>query len=780
MKELIGQSIGRYHILEQLGEGGMATVYKAYDTRLEREVALKLIRTEQFPPAQLERVLKRFEREAKILARLDHLHIVKVYDYGEHEGSPYLVMQYVPSGSLREQTGKPMPWQQAVRVLLPIARALAYAHQQGMIHRDVKPGNILITQSGEAMLSDFGIARILESGGSETLTTSGVGVGTPEYMAPEQWLNQTTEKTDIYALGVVLYELVTGRKPYTADTPAAVLLKQSNDHLPRPRQWVKDLPDEVEKVIFKAMAKKPADRYTEMSAFAKALDSLLKTEVGENESREYEPLFRRADEQGQNAEPPTLDKVPKTRNKGVRQGWKMAAVLLFLPLFFLLVFILFSDRGGTQVSGIEMPTVTPATSSTVIQSNNLTLSPTQSIIPTSTESSLPLAGPVPKEKQRLISQENIEQIRIISTIPGDLNLGYWTLSPDGTIAVLSRGARNELIQWDLRSGKEVQRNKIEINNSISQVAFSNKGDIYAVAMTNGNIEIINGIENQKNYTIEESYNNEEYFTIVAFSPDDEYLAYTNNEMEIVIRETSTWNEVYRIVVFPDRKELVGRQFNSLNYSSDGKYIIVSNSSRDVAIFRIPDMKDIYKYQFKDIRDTYFEIQQDQIVFADGSELKIVNYVSGIPTCNLVFSDEISGLKLKNNIAIVRLGRWHVKYGTNTITSNPYAVGIADISECKIIHSNIVPYSASQKLGGIELASSGDLFVVAPQVYDQIKIYATISGKLLKTLDPGVKGIYLSGQSGYYYDYGYLKFEYGSYIIGYYSDRSLRIWGIPEE
>ena len=275
MSDLIGQSLGRYHILEQLGEGGMATVYKAFDTRLERDVAVKIIRTDQFAPAMLERILKRFEREAKALARLTHPNIVSVIDYGEHDGAPYLVMPYLPGGTLKQRLGKPMPWQEAVRILLPIAQALEYAHEHNIIHRDIKPSNILLTEKGQPMLSDFGIAKILESGETATLTGTGVGVGTPEYMAPEQWTGQAGPQSDLYSLGVVLYELVTGRKPYTADTPAAILLKQANEPLPRPGQFIRSLPEAVEKALLKALAKKPEDRYPEMSALAIALENLL-------------------------------------------------------------------------------------------------------------------------------------------------------------------------------------------------------------------------------------------------------------------------------------------------------------------------------------------------------------------------------------------------------------------------------------------------------------------------------------------------------------------------
>ena len=289
--DLIGQSLGRYHILDQLGRGGMAIVYKAYDTHLERDVALKVIRRGAFPAEQLDQILKRFEREAKSLANLSHPNILKVMDYGEHEGSPYLVLEYQPGGNLKQQLkGKPMHWEETLRILTPIASALEYAHQSGIIHRDIKPSNILLTDKGIPMLSDFGIAKILETETMETLTGTGVGVGTPEYMAPEQWTGGTTKQSDIYSLGIVLYEMITGRKPYTADTPAAILLKQATEPLQRPVLFVPDLPEDVEKALIKALALKPEYRYQNMGEFAKVLDILAKNTGAKQDKTELQTL----------------------------------------------------------------------------------------------------------------------------------------------------------------------------------------------------------------------------------------------------------------------------------------------------------------------------------------------------------------------------------------------------------------------------------------------------------------------------------------------------------
>lgn len=276
MGDLIGQSIGRYHILEQLGEGGMATVYKAYDMRLEANVAIKFIRTDKLGHQTDSMIRQRFEREARLLAHLTHPNIVKIIDYGEYRTQPYLVMPYLSGGTLKQMlTGTPMPYQTAAKILLPVARALYSAHQQGMIHRDVKPSNILLTDSGEPMLSDFGVAKILEEDGTTAeLTATGVGIGTPEYMAPEQAEKTIDHRADIYSLGTVLYEMITGCKPYRADTPLAVLIKRASEPLPRPKKLVPNLPDKVEQVLLKALARNPSDRYATADEFANELEKL--------------------------------------------------------------------------------------------------------------------------------------------------------------------------------------------------------------------------------------------------------------------------------------------------------------------------------------------------------------------------------------------------------------------------------------------------------------------------------------------------------------------------
>lgn len=303
MTNLIGQSLGRYHILEQLGEGGMAVVYKALDTTLERHVAVKVI----LPYRRHSRkFLARFKREARALAKLSHPNIVKIFEYGEYKNLPYLVMEYIPGGTLAKRLkGKPVAWQEAAGILSRVARALEAAHEQGIIHRDVKPSNILMANRRDPMLSDFGIAKLIESGDETTdLTGSGVGIGTPNYMAPEQGIGKADERADIYALGAIFYQMVTGRLPFEADTPLGVILKKNTEPLPRPTQYVPGLPSAVENVLIKALARSPSDRYATMRAFAAALEKL---------SHPSDPLEAIAEA---DVDKPTIDELEGVRQNG--------------------------------------------------------------------------------------------------------------------------------------------------------------------------------------------------------------------------------------------------------------------------------------------------------------------------------------------------------------------------------------------------------------------------------------------------------------------------------
>ncbi|HUV88645.1 MAG TPA: SUMF1/EgtB/PvdO family nonheme iron enzyme [Anaerolineae bacterium] len=267
--DLTGTIVGQYDILEQIGRGGMATVYKAYQPTLDRYVAVKVLTPGL---AQDEDFVARFEREARAVARLRHRNILTVFDYGRQGGVFYLVMEYASGGALRERLGWPQDLAYAVSIVSQVGDALAQAHNQGVIHRDVKPGNILMAADDWPLLSDFGLAKILED--SVQLTASGVGVGTPQYMSPEQARGLPVDgRSDIYSLGIVLYEAVTGRPPFGTDAPVVVILRHINDPLTPPRSLRSDLPRELEHVILKALAKSPAERYQRMEEFVEDLQA---------------------------------------------------------------------------------------------------------------------------------------------------------------------------------------------------------------------------------------------------------------------------------------------------------------------------------------------------------------------------------------------------------------------------------------------------------------------------------------------------------------------------
>ncbi|MCB2160550.1 protein kinase [bacterium] len=287
-----GKNIGRYHILEPLGEGGMAQVYKAIDLQLDRDVAIKFLRTDS---KNIEVNRKRFEIEAKSLAKLKHPNIVTVLDFGEFEGQPYLVMEYIEGGSLKEQAFEKLTWRDAAVLLVPIADALSYAHDQKIVHRDVKPANILITKDGRPLLTDFGVAKLLESEDTLDLTGTSVGIGTPAYLAPEQGHGKSIDhRSDMYALGIVFYELVTGRKPFQADTPFAVVLKHMSDPLPSPREFGVRLPGNVENFLFRILAKDPGDRFkdlNEVHEFLKAFASGGKVRIKHKKQKKAMPYI---------------------------------------------------------------------------------------------------------------------------------------------------------------------------------------------------------------------------------------------------------------------------------------------------------------------------------------------------------------------------------------------------------------------------------------------------------------------------------------------------------
>lgn len=361
---MTNQKIGRYEVKVELARGGMATVLLAHDPRFERDVAIKLLPREFLHEPTFR---ARFEREAKLIAALEHPAIVPVYDYGEADGQPFLVMRQMAGGSLTDRIYKgPLPVHEAATILQRIGTALDYAHSKGIIHRDLKPSNILFDQFGYSYLSDFGIARLAEA--STTLTGIAM-VGTPAYMSPEQARAdaQLDGRSDLYALGVILFEMLTGQTPFKADTPMGMALKHVLEPVPRILDVKADLPPAYEEVIARSLAKNRDERFATASAMAAAVNSL----VGQPAAPSRPAARRQPVPEPIAPRPPAKPASPAGKK---RLSWPWLATLLAMLALCSITVLLVVNNGDSILSGwwppgdrqpTPTPSFTPAMTATV-------------------------------------------------------------------------------------------------------------------------------------------------------------------------------------------------------------------------------------------------------------------------------------------------------------------------------------------------------------------------------------------------------------------------------
>jgi serine/threonine-protein kinase len=370
LQDLTGRTLGQYELRELLGMGGMGAVYRGYQASLKREVAVKVITPQA---AQQPDYVQRFTREAEIAATLEHSHIVPIYDYGTQQQISYVVMRLLTGGSLddrfrhRDHTGRALPsFGETAQVIRQVAGALDYAHGKGVIHRDVKPSNVMFDQQGSAYLVDFGIAKLLYS--TVSLTGTGVAMGTPLYMSPEQWrAEDLTPAADQYALGVMAYALVTGQPPFDAPTPFALMHKHLNE-TPIPAQRVRpDLPPALGAVLARVLAKAPADRFPTSSAFAESFDQAVRERSGPPTGFFVTPLAIKRPTAYTNVigSGSISSAQPRSTLLGVRGRWAERRSL-WVGLITLLAVILvggavalLSGRGKDQSPGGAPPSNTP-------------------------------------------------------------------------------------------------------------------------------------------------------------------------------------------------------------------------------------------------------------------------------------------------------------------------------------------------------------------------------------------------------------------------------------
>ena len=334
---LEGRVLGnRYEIIEKIGNGGMATVYKATDLVLKRYVAVKILRDEFTTD---EEFIRRFETEAQSAARLTHPNIVSIYDVGVDNGIYYIVMELIQGKTLKEiivEERGPLPWKWSVNVAIQIASALEMAHKNNIIHRDIKPHNIIITEDGIAKVTDFGIAKAVSN---STITAFGTTIGSVHYFSPEHARGGYTDaKSDLYSLGVVMYEMVTGKVPFDADTPVSVALKHMQEDPIPPIEENPNLPEAVDKIVMKAMKKDPMLRYQTATEMLQDLRMALKNPSGDFvEEIEYDPTAKT-----QKISTQDVERMQRSKNKNdnkfvafIKQHKKLSTVLGLIILFFL-------------------------------------------------------------------------------------------------------------------------------------------------------------------------------------------------------------------------------------------------------------------------------------------------------------------------------------------------------------------------------------------------------------------------------------------------------------
>jgi hypothetical protein len=467
------QRFGRYEIKSEIGRGGMATVILAYDPRFERDVAIKVLPREFLHDSQFR---ARFEREAKMVALLEHPAIVPVYDFGDEDGQPYIVMRFMAGGSLSDRLHQgAMPLHEVIQIFNRLAPALDVAHNKGIIHRDLKPGNILFDQYGNACLSDFGIARLAQTGGA-TLTGGNI-LGTPAYMSPEQVQGdkEIDGRSDIYAMGVILYQLLSGNAPYQATTPARVMMMHILEPVPNILEARPNLPGGVEAVIAKAMAKDPDDRFQTNNEMALALAATVTEPItprpGQNIYSDATMVTPGKTEMAPTGKMPTGKQPQKTvvapRIEAQPAGRKRS--LLPLVLIGLVVVALLAGAGGAGLwfvnssanarateQAAALVNLTAAFTDTVEAVSPPTDTPTIAVQPTDT-----LAAVLATDTPAAASTDTPEPTATDTPLPQAVTIGgsdkiafvsgqdVWVANVDGTELerLTNDGAEKSRLQW---------------------------------------------------------------------------------------------------------------------------------------------------------------------------------------------------------------------------------------------------------------------------------------------------------------------------------------------